>query len=134
MKTFITAPSLVTAESPLPFLLGDIDQFNSASGTWDLKISTNVVEGNETASVIGDDSINEQIQKVRTTAAQAGNYVVGYAPINVIEREMEDYQWYAANHNPLPATLVSYRGRLKVSQTPVFTPEFLSYENAQFAL
>jgi hypothetical protein len=29
---------------------------------------------------------------------------------------------------------VAYRGRLKVSQTPVFTPDFLTYENAQFAL
>lgn len=133
MKTFITTPALVITQCPLPFLLGDIDQWNDAGGDWRLKISTNVVEGGETAAFIADDSINEQIQKVRTTAAQAGNYVVGYAPVAVIEREFEDYQFYSADDSPLTGN-VAYRGRLKVSQTPVFTPDFLSYENAQFAL
>ena len=133
MKTFITSCALAYSECPLPFLLGDIDQFNTTSGTWDLKISTNVVEGGETAAFIGDDSINEQIQKVRTTAAQAGNYVVGFAPVAVIEREFEDYQFYSSDTTPLSGN-VAYRGRLKVSQTPVFTPDFLTYENAQFAL
>ena len=115
-------------------MLGDIDQYlNYSNGVWNLKITTNVVEGGETASFIGDDSINEQIQKVRTTAAQAGNFVVGYAPVAVIEREFEDYQFYSPDVSPLSGN-VAYRGRLKVSQTPVFTPDFLSYENAQFAL
>jgi hypothetical protein len=131
MKTFITTCALAYSECPLPFLLGDIDQFYSQE--WQLKISTNIVEGGETASFIADDSINEQIQKVRTTAAQAGNYVVGFAPVAVIEREFEDYQFYSADTSPLSGN-VAYRGRLKVSQTPVFTPDFLTYENAQFAL
>jgi hypothetical protein len=134
MKTFVTGGSTVVAQCPLPFLLGDIDQFNDTANGWGLKISTNVVEGNETASVIADDSINEQIQKVRTTAAQAGNYVAGYAPISVIEQEFEDYQYYSYAAITAPTDMVAFRGRLKVSQTPVFTPQFLSYENAQFAL
>ena len=134
MKTFITGVSTVVANCPLPFLLGNIDQFNDTANDWSLKISTNVVEGSETASVISDDSINEEIKKCRTTAAQAGNYVSGYAPISVVEQEFEDYQYFAAGAITSPTQMVAYRGRLKVSQTPVFTPSFLSYENAQFAL
>lgn len=134
MKTFITAPSLIVAQCPLPFLLGNIDQYNDNGGAWSLKCSTNVVEGSETASVISDDAINEEIKKCRTTAAQAGNYVAGYAPISVVEQEFEDYQYFAAAAIAAPSDMVAYRGRLKVSQTPVFTPSFLSYENAQFAL
>lgn len=131
MKTFITSPSLAYLECPLPFLVGDVQPYFDT--TWKLIVNTNVVEGSESAYFIADDSINEQIQKVRTTAAQAGNYVVGYAPVSVIEREFEDYQYYSADTSPLTGN-VAYRGRLKVSQTPVFTPEFLTYENVQFAL
>ena len=134
MKTFISAPAAVIAACPLPFLLGNIDQYNYTDGGWHLKISTNVVEGSETASVISDDAINEEIKKCRTTAAQAGNYVAGYAPISVVEQEFEDYQYFAFVAITTPSDMVAYRGRLKVSQTPVFTPSFLSYENAQFAL
>ena len=133
MKTFISPPSSVTVQCPLPFLLGDIDQYSSPSGAWYLKIMTNVIEGSETADWIADDSINEQIQKVRTTAAQAGNYVVGYAPVSIVEQEFEDYQFYSEDTTPLTGN-VAYRGRLKVSQTSVYTPQFLTYENAQFAL
>ena len=131
MKTYITTPALAYSACPLPFLLGDIQPYYDT--TWKLIVATNVVEGSETADFIADDSINEQIQKVRTTAAQAGNFVVGYAPVAVIEREFEDYQYYSADTSPLTGN-VAYRGRLKVSQTPVFTPDFLTYENAQFAL
>ena len=131
MKTFITTPAAAYIACPLPFLLGDITPYYDT--TWKLIVATNVVEGSETADFIADDSINEQIQKVRTTAAQAGNFVVGYAPVAVIEREFEDYQYYSADTSPLTGN-VAYRGRLKVSQTPVFTPDFLTYENAQFAL
>jgi hypothetical protein len=131
MKTFISTPASVYTQCPLPFLLGDITPYYDT--TWKLMIATNVVEGSETADFIADDSINEQIQKVRTTAAQAGNFVVGYAPVAVIEREFEDYQYYSDDITPLSGN-VAYRGRLKVSQTPVFTPDFLTYENAQFAL
>jgi hypothetical protein len=131
MKTFITTPALAYSECPLPFLVGDVQPYSDTA--WKLIVATNVVEGSETASFIADDSINEQIQKVRTTAAQAGNFVVGFAPVAVIEREFEDYQYYSADTSPLSGN-VAYRGRLKVSQTPVFTPEFLTYENAQFAL
>lgn len=134
MKTFTTSPSLVVTACPLPFLLGNIDQYNTAGNSWNLKISTNVVEGSETAPVISDDAINEEIKKCRTTAAQAGNYVSGYAPISVVEQEFEDYQYFSAADIVAPTDMVAYRGRLKVSQTPVFTPSFLSYENAQFAL
>jgi hypothetical protein len=134
MKTFIVTNTAVVANSPLPFLLGEIDQYNTAGDAWYLKISTNVVEGNETASVISDDAINEEIKKCRTTAAQAGNYVVGYAPISIVEQEFSDYQYYAAGAITAPSDMVAFRGVLKVSQTPVFTPQFLSYENAQFAL
>ena len=134
MKTFFTDGSTVVAQCPLPFLLGNIDQFNHPSGNWQLKISTNVVEGSETAPVISDDAINEEIKKCRTTAAQAGNYVAGYAPISVVEQEFEDYQYFSTSAIAAPTDMVAYRGRLKVSQTPVFTPSFLSYENAQFAL
>jgi hypothetical protein len=112
-------------------LFGDIQPYYDT--TWKLIVSTNVVEGSETADFIADDSVNELIQKVRTTAAQAGNFVVGFAPVAVIEREFEDYQYYSADTSPLTGN-VAYRGRLKVSQTPVFTPDFLTYENAQFAL
>lgn len=134
MKTFTTLNSTVVSQCPLPFLLGNIDQYNDTGGAWQLKISTNVVEGSETASVIADDAINEEIKKCRTTAAQAGNYVAGYAPISVVEQEFEDYQYFCAGAITAPTDMVAYRGRLKVSQTPVFTPSFLSYENAQFAL
>jgi hypothetical protein len=133
MKTFINPISTVVANCPLPFLLGSIDQYDNA-GVWNLKVSTNVVEGSETASVISDDAINEEIKKCRTTAAQAGNYVAGYAPISVVEQEFEDYQYFADAAITAPTDMVAYRGRLKVSQTPVFTPAFLTYENAQFAL
>ena len=132
MKTFVTSVNSVISQCPLPFLLGDVQLYYTGS-SYELMISTNVVEGGETASFISDDSINEQIQKVRTTAAQAGNYVVGVAPVSVIEREFEDYQFYSADTSPLTGN-VAFRGRLKVSQTPVFTPDFLNYENAQFAL
>jgi hypothetical protein len=131
MKTFICTPANAYEVCPLPFLLGDVNPYFDT--TWKLIVATNVVEGSETASFIADDSINEQIQKVRTTAAQAGNYVVGYAPVAVIEREFEDYQYYSEDTTPSTGN-VAYRGRLKVSQTPVFTPEFLTYGNAQFAL
>jgi hypothetical protein len=134
MKTFIDINTTVVANCPLPFLLGEIDQYNGPSGTWGLKISTNVVEGNETAGVINDDAINEEIKKCRTTAAQAGNYVVGYAPISIVEQEFSDYQYYSSGAITSPTDMVAFRGVLKVSQTPVFTPQFLSYENAQFAL
>lgn len=134
MKTFITGNDVVVAHCPLPFLLGEIDQYSNTNGAWFLKISTNVVEGNETADVIADDSINEEIKKCRTTAAQAGNYVVGYAPINIVEQEFSDYQYYSSAAITTPTAMVAFRGVLKVSQTPVFTPQFLSYENAQFAL
>lgn len=134
MKTFISTAAAAYETAALPFLLGDITQYwEPGSSEFKLFIATNVVEGSETAPFIADDSINEQIQKVRTTAAQAGNYVVGYAPVAVIEREFEDYQYYSADTTPLTGN-VAYRGRLKVSQTPVFTPEFLTYGNAQFAL
>jgi hypothetical protein len=134
MKVFTTTNSVVVAQCPLPFLLGEIDQYNNVGDGWNLKISTNVVEGSETASVIADDSINEEIKKCRTTAAQAGNYVVGYAPISVVEQEFADYQYYCQLPITAPTDMVAFRGVLKVSQTPVFTPQFLSYENAQFAL
>lgn len=133
MKTFVTSNSTVVAQCPLPFLLGNIDQYEAA-GVWNLKCSTNVVEGSETANVISDDAINEEIKKCRTTAAQAGNYVAGYAPISVVEQEFEDYQYFCGGPITAPTDMVAYRGRLKVSQTPVFTPAFLTYENAQFAL
>ena len=135
MKTFTVDNTLVVTQCPLPFLLGEIDQYhlNAATG-FNLKISTNVVEGSETASVISDDSINEEIKKSRTTAAQAGNYVVGYAPISVVEQEFADYQYYSAVAITAPTDMVAFRGVLKVSQTPVFTPQFLTYENVQFAL
>ena len=132
MKTFISTTANAVSSCPLPFLLGDIQPYFGGTDFL-LMIYTNVVEGGETANFIADDSINEQIQKVRTTAAQAGNYVVGFAPVSVIEREFEDYQFYSADTSPLSGN-VAYRGRLKVSQTPVFTPDFLTYENAQFAL
>lgn len=134
MKTFKSSNAVVIAQCPLPFLLGEIDQYSETDGAWWLKISTNVVEGNETAVVIADDSINEEIKKCRTTAAQAGNYVVGYAPISIVEQEFADYQYYSAAAITAPTAMVAFRGVLKVSQTPVFTPQFLSYENAQFAL
>ena len=134
MKTFEISNDVVVAQCPLPFLLGEIDQFNTSGGSWALKISTNVVEGSETAPVIADDSINEEIKKCRTTAAQAGNYVVGYAPISIVEQEFADYQYYSTVAITTPSAMVAFRGVLKVSQTPVFTPQFLSYENAQFAL
>jgi hypothetical protein len=133
MKIFTNAVTTVVSNCALPFLLGEIDQYNPGTG-WALKISSNVVEGNETADLISDDSINEEIKKCRTTAAQAGNYVVGYAPLNVVEQEFESYQYYSEVPLTAPTDMVAYRGVLKVSQTPVFTPQFLSHSNAQFAL
>jgi hypothetical protein len=122
----------MAATCPLPFLLGDIDQYYTGS-EFSLKISSNFIEGNETASFIADDSLNEEVKKIRTTAAQAGNMVVGLAPVSVIEQEFEDYQYFSSDLTPLTGN-VAYRGRLIVSQTSVFTPQFLSTENAQFAL
>jgi hypothetical protein len=133
MKTFTVANSAMPASCPLPFLLGEIDQYKSASGAWELKVSTNFIEGSETAPFIADDSANEEVLKVRTTAAQAGNKVVGLAPVAVIEKEFDDYQFFSDDVTPLSGN-VAYRGTLKVSQTPVFTPSFLSTENVQFAL
>ena len=133
MKTFLTTNSTMVTECPLAFLLGDIDQYNGTTGLWLLKVSTNYVEGNETATWISDDSFAEEIKKVRTTAAQAGNYVVGFAPVSVVEQEFEDYQFYSEDNTPLVGS-VAYRGRLKVSQTSVYTPAFLASPNVQFAL
>ena len=133
MKTFVTSNTGMVTACPLPFLLGEIDQYNDSAGEWKLKISSNFIEGNETASFIADDSLNEEVKKIRTTAAQAGNMVVGLAPVSVIETEFEDYQYFSSDVTPLTGN-VAYRGRLIVSQTSVFTPQFLSSENAQFAL
>ena len=133
MKTFVTDNANMVTSCPLPFLLGEIDQYSSVSGAWNLKISSNFIEGNETASFIADDSLNEEVRKIRTTAAQAGNLVVGLAPVSVIETEFEDYQYFSDDTTPLTGN-VAYRGRLIVSQTSVYTPTFLSSENAQFAM
>jgi len=133
LKTFITSNAAMPASCPLPFLLGEIDQFNAPSDAWALKVSSNFIEGNETAAFIADDSLNEEVKKIRTTAAQAGNMVVGLAPVSVIETEFEDYQYFSDDTTPLTGN-VAYRGRLIVSQTSVFTPQFLSSENVQFAL
>jgi len=133
LKTFVTSTANMAASCPLPFLLGDIDQFNDTGGDWQLKVSSNFIEGNETAAFIADDSLNEEVKKIRTTAAQAGNMVVGLAPVSVIETEFEDYQYFSDDITPLTGN-VAYRGRLIVSQTSVFTPQFLATENVQFAL
>jgi len=134
MKTFVDDNADMPAKMPLPFLLGEVDQyFDGAAAKWKLKVSTNFIEGNETADFIADDSANEEVLKVRTTAAQAGNKVVGLAPVSVIEKEFDDYQYFSDDLTPLTGN-VAYRGTLKVSQTPVFTPTFLSTENVQFAL
>ena len=78
MKTFVTSNANMAASCPLPFLLGEIDQYyDSTSNAYLLKISSNFIEGNETANFIADDSLNEEVKKIRTTAAQAGNMVVG---------------------------------------------------------
>ena len=132
MKTFVSTNAAMVTGCPLPFLLGEIDQYYSGTA-WELKVSTNFIEGNETSSFIADDSLNEEVKKIRTTAAQAGNMVVGLAPVSVIETEFEDYQYFSDDITPLTGN-VAFRGRLIVSQTSVFTPQFLSTENAQFAL
>ena len=71
-----------------------------------------------------------QLTPSRVDDAQAGYKVVGYAPVSVIQKEFDNYEYFiAAGGSPGYAL---YRGILKVSKTDVFTPQFLSYSNTQF--
>jgi hypothetical protein len=105
-------------------------------------VNTEVIEGTETYTatlVLSDDAAQEKIVKLRVSDAQAGYVVVGVASKSVVESEFEQYQMWridGANSglsNIGQSEMVLYRGILKVSQTQVYTPAFLSAPaNVQF--
>lgn len=93
-------------------------------------VSTEIINGSENLTIVGNDDSDEKILKgARTTDTLAGNFVVGAAPINVIESEFEDYIIYPTI---VSGSNVLYKGRLKVSRTEAYTPSFLSTPNVQF--
>ena len=71
-----------------------------------------------------------QLTPNRVDDAQAGYKVVGFAPLNVVQKEFDNYEYFIPS-NGSPG-YVLYRGILKVSKTDVFTPQFLTYTNTQF--
>jgi hypothetical protein len=71
-----------------------------------------------------------QLTPSRVDDAQAGYKVVGFAPLSVVQKEFDNYEYFVPS-NGSPG-YVLYRGILKVSKTDVFTPQFLSYSNTQF--
>jgi len=94
-------------------------------------VATDVVSGSEPSTLINmEDQRDETIVKgLRTSETNAGNYVVGLAPLSVIQSEFTDYEYWPT----MVATgNVLYRGRLAVSKTEANTPAFLSTPNVQF--
>ena len=71
-----------------------------------------------------------QLTPNRVDDAQAGYKVVGYAPVSVIQKEFDNYEYFIPSGGSPGYAL--YRGILKVSKTDVFTPQFLTYTNTQF--
>lgn len=71
-----------------------------------------------------------QLTPNRVDDAQAGYKVVGFAPLSVVQKEFDSYEYFVPS-NGSPG-YVLYRGILKVSKTDVFTPQFLTYTNVQF--
>ena len=71
-----------------------------------------------------------QLTPSRVDDAQSGYKVVGYAPVSVVQKEFDNYEYFIPSSGS--PGYVLYRGILKVSKTDVFTPQFLTYTNVQF--
>ena len=113
----------------IALLFGNLSIIGANTGL----LTTNFVSGAESMLLWADDSEDETIIKgAGVNDWQSGNYIVGFAPRAIIERETTDYSIYDAI-SPVNGKVL-FKGVLKYSKTEFRT---LSLENeitAQFKI
>lgn len=132
-RSFGTSAKL-TALAPSVLLANDIvPTFNDGEGTSSARriiVTTNVdpdFTGQSTADyeVLADDSRSEVSVDISTGKFVKGNYICGYAPLDIISTDVTDFvEYFSGNGNAL------FVGRCSTTQSQDYTPDLVSNSSA----
>lgn len=126
MKVFQLGATITSTKLSTNALVLATGKFLPSVTGW--QIQAEVLSGNEDLDETYQNYQGEKIiRDFKTADAVAGRWVVGLAPISVIQDEFAEFEIFSSVAHDTTATNLLFRGRLKESRTEAYTPAFLSY-------